>query len=71
MSEDNDQYDYVVEIYDGAGELIDSFDDIDMREFAFKPNAFRYMDELYVTVRRTAMGTDKAIDIILSELDKG
>ena len=58
--------DTIVIIRDSAGETIEKYTS---RELAREwPIANSVMDELYVTVRRKALGVDKALDNILNEL---
>ncbi|MGO9176244.1 MAG: hypothetical protein ACLQED_08900 [Desulfobaccales bacterium] len=61
-----DSIEYVLSINNFTGELIEEVGDED---FDFE-NSYQYMSQLYDGARRKAMGTDQAIDKILSALDE-
>ena len=60
-----DSLEFVLSINNFTGELIEEVGDED---FDFE-NSYEYMSQLYEGARRKAMGTDQAIDKILSALD--
>lgn len=59
----------VLQIYNEEGDLIEEVNDEDVGRVS-KWGAFATMLELYESARRTAMGTEKAVDEILEELNK-
>jgi len=59
---------YTLRIYDETGTLIDEVDNTDLDEGNKKRPFFALMREMYATARRIALGTDKALDAILSQL---
>lgn len=59
--------DYVIQVFDEKGQL-EEFTDIDLRG-VIEGGAFKPMQELHSLARRKALGTDKAIDKILSSLE--
>lgn len=77
LSEDvltDDRVDYVVELMNADGRIIDRFSDVtlegtDPSPGGGHPNHFVRMRELYETARRQAFGVDQALDEILKELD--
>jgi hypothetical protein len=60
----------VIEILNGEGTVIEKFDDEDMATMlGSQKQAWNFMEELYNTARRRALGTEQAIDSILEALD--
>jgi hypothetical protein len=62
-----DEIDYFIRILDENNKIIEEATDDDL-----KPelgNAYQIMDNLHRSARRQAMGVDKAIDSILSDLE--
>ena len=57
---------YFLKIYDDTGRLIEQVGDEDFHVEGFE--AYSVMKDIHETARRIAMGTEKAIDNILSEL---
>jgi hypothetical protein len=62
------QIDYVLTLHDEGGEMVDQIADVELRDSGFD-DAYKRMEHLYNQARRKAMGVDKAIDDLLSELD--
>jgi hypothetical protein len=60
-----DTMDYVLQIYNDAGNLVEEVADIDFDDKGF---GFNLMREMYETARRIASGTEQAIDTLLSNL---
>jgi hypothetical protein len=59
--------DYVLQIYNDAGELVEETSDVDLDETP-ATEMFRLMEDLYAMARRTVMGVDIAINTLLAEL---
>jgi hypothetical protein len=57
---------FVLKIFNGEAQLIDEIADTDIQEHI--SNASEIMSDLYQRARSIAMGLDKAIDNIISEL---
>jgi hypothetical protein len=62
--------DYIISIFDADGVLVESTDDVVLKQQNDKFNAYVVLGEIYDVARRKALGVDKAIDKILSELEK-
>lgn len=60
--------DYVLSIYNAAGELVDDFADTEVPA-AGDVTAFLLMRDTHETARRIAMGVERALDALLAELD--
>lgn len=58
--------DYVVQIIDNSGELVEEVDDTDFGS----GDHYEVMKELYEGARRKAKGVDDALDSILEDLDE-
>ena len=72
FARENDRYadqevDYVLTIHDESGEMVDEITDTALRESGFD-EAYKKMGHLYNEARRKAMGVDKVIEDLLSEL---
>jgi len=66
---DSSALDYVIRILDAEGETIEEVADTDFDTAELRRNeAYDLMKETYTAARRIAMGVDKALDNILSEL---
>lgn len=63
-----DENDYVISILNYQGIILESATDRDLSSFL--SDAFIKMKLIYESARGSALGTDKAIDEILTELDK-
>ncbi len=59
---------YVIRIFDAAGNLVESATDDDLDEEL--PDSYTMMEEMFETARRKALGVDKALDDIISQLDE-
>ena len=69
-SNDPDQIDYYIRILNEDNKTVEEATDIDLQpEFGGAQASYKTMDTLYKQVRRQAMGIDKALDSILSELE--
>ena len=66
----SDVTDYLISIFNEDGSEVETFDDNDLREFDSETGYYEKMKELYETARRMALGTENAINKILSILDK-
>ncbi len=60
--------DFVLTIHDEGGEMVDEITDIGLKESGFE-DAYKRMEHLYNEARRKAMGVDKVIDDLLSDLE--
>jgi hypothetical protein len=65
-----DEVDYIFAIYDEQGALIERIDDIELQAANKEFKAYKILAEIYDKARRKALGVDKAIEVIISELDK-
>ena len=65
---DEDCYEYSIKIYNEAGRLVEEADQFVLVEDL--ENATTVMYDLFEKARRVAMGTDTALDSIISELSK-
>jgi hypothetical protein len=71
-SETEDQLDYVIQIYDANGNLVDYFNDVNLKRL--KPADLRFtsyfslMKEMHRRAGRYVSGAEKALDNILSSL---
>lgn len=63
-----DQVTYVIRIFDAGGNLVETADDDDLDEEL--PDSFGTMEEMFEAARRKALGADKALDDIISQLDE-
>ena len=61
--------DYYVSIRDDAGNLIEQASDVTINSVMRGSKVFELMSELYSMARRKAMGVDKALDSLLTELE--
>jgi|WetSurMetagenome_2_1015567.scaffolds.fasta_scaffold115988_2 hypothetical protein len=59
----------IIQIYNSVGELIDEIDDADVQKENPDFVAYELMHDLFEKARRIAMGTDQAIDKIISALE--
>lgn len=65
---ENSNDDVFIQIVDSFGELTEEFSDIDLSKIS--PNDwYNKMLDLYTSARRIALGADKALKDIISELD--
>jgi len=69
-SSDEPQLDYIVQVLDDDGTLVDEMADPDFVELIDPPESFHTMRDLYRMARRVAMGIDKALNSIMASLDK-
>ena len=60
---------YFLTIRDEGGAVIESTSDRAISQALIAPNAFTLMEELHTMARRQALGVDKALDSLLSELE--
>ena len=60
--------DYVVSIVDESGNLIERTTDLELSKVFPNEKVFSTMEELYEMSRRQALGVDRALDAILSDL---
>jgi hypothetical protein len=58
--------DYVVQIFDDEGALLEEVADPDLKDFLTDP--FKLMRTIYETARRSAMGVEQALNRILGAL---
>jgi hypothetical protein len=70
---DSESPDYVISIINSEGREVDTFSDIDLNqtEQQGQKNWFRQLRGLYVTARRTALGSDKVLGDVLRDLGGG
>jgi len=63
---------YILEMLDGNGNVIERDDDVRIREAVpgFSMEVTKAMKDLYNTARRHALSVDTALDSLLSELEK-
>ena|SRR5581483_1069783 len=61
--------DVVLKIVNEQGQIIDQVDDPELGR-AGMINAFDQMKDLYESARRSALGADRALDVILGELSR-
>jgi len=61
--------DYILRIQNEEGAILESVSDVQIHKDNPNFGAFSVMTELYSMARRSAMGIDKALDSILSELE--
>ena len=67
--EEPDATDYTLSILNEDNVVIEQLDDGQLaRDFEVPGGAYRLMGEMYAAARRTAMGTEAAIDALLDEL---
>lgn len=64
---EDDALDYIVEIRDEAGRLVESFDDWTLSREGMD-SAYQMMGATYNAARRAALGTDAALDALIAEL---
>jgi hypothetical protein len=74
-NQDSSAPDYLLEIVNDEGRVIDSFTDVELgryrKDIGFEDDAYIYyniMKELYEMARRSALGSDRALNEILSSL---
>lgn len=60
---------YQMQLFDGDGDLLDSYRDDDFGRTASLDSMQEVMKEAYDVARRSALGVEKAIDDILEELN--
>ena len=66
----DNQMDYFIRILDDYNKTVEEATDVDLQpELGGVQQSYNTMDALYGSARRQAMGVDKAIDSILSELE--
>lgn len=65
--EESGEY-YYVSIYDSQGILVEQVNDVGLEGDI--PDSFKLMKEMYEFARRKALGVDKALDDILSQLEE-
>ena len=63
--------DIIIKIKNKEGMLIESFSDvnIDSADIPGNDSSFTYMNKIYETARRQALGVDKALDEIIDDLE--
>jgi hypothetical protein len=61
--------DYWLEVLDEQGAVVDEFSDTALQQTGFT-GAYKFMENLFQSARRSAMGADRAIDSILSALEE-
>lgn len=66
-----EEMDYFITIFNDQGVLLEKVSDTEISKFkeSDEPNIYRLMKQTYELSRRQAMGTEKAIDTIINELD--
>jgi len=71
----NGTKDYVIEISNSSGDVVDSFNDVELGllldHLEERDLLFKEFEELYELARRSARGADVALNSILKELDEG
>jgi hypothetical protein len=66
--------DYVVDLTNDAGDIVDTFNDVQLDKTGIFPDLpnfmgwYQAMSDLYGLARRSALGADKALDDILKAL---
>jgi O-succinylbenzoate synthase len=60
--------DYIISIYDSEGNLVEQASDVDLKNDLSK--SYEIMKGMYELARRKAMGVDKALDDIISQLEE-
>ena len=65
--------DYFIRILDEDNKIVEEATDVDLHNELVNEgmNTYKVMENLYKSARRQAMGVDKAINSILSELENG
>lgn len=58
---------YVIKIYDWAGDVMEEVSDVQLKELIRDP--YRRMKEMYEIARRKVMGVEDALDSIISKLE--
>lgn len=58
--------DYVIQIINGDGDVVDEISDVDVKEII--SNSYNVMREIHDIARRQVFGVEKALDEILSDL---
>lgn len=65
--------DIQIQLINGEGELVESFTDVDLENDIENPrppgNWYPLMSDLYESARRIALGAEKVLDELLSDLD--
>lgn len=62
--------DYVIEVMNSEGDVVDSFVDTDFEGYGGSPTAFGMMQQTYNRARQIALGTSKALDDLLGQIDQ-
>jgi hypothetical protein len=67
---DSESPDYVISLINDQGIEVDTFSDIDLNatEAQGQKNWYRQLKNLYVTARRTALGSEKVLSDVLRDL---
>jgi hypothetical protein len=63
-----DVKDYVLQIYNEEGALIEEVDDLDFNRDDLGRHPFVIMEEIHTVARRTVMGVQKAVNTLLDAL---
>jgi hypothetical protein len=63
---DNGELDYILAISDQYGAEIDRVSDVDLR--THMDSSYSFMQDFYKEVRQQALGVDKALNALISEL---
>lgn len=59
--------DYVIQIINGDGDVVDEVSDVDVKDIV--DNSYNVMKDLHDMARRQAFGVEKALDEILNDLN--
>lgn len=62
--------DYIISVLDSTGVTVETFSDVDVRDEENFPDAFKLMEEIYKKAGRIALGTDRILNNLLSDLDQ-
>jgi len=66
---DEELFDYYLEIFNAEGDLLESIVDTDFQPVPRDQfNAYKILGDLYMFARRQALGVDRAIDALLTDL---
>jgi len=63
----DDELDIHIDIINSSGDIVESFSDMQLTE-RFGPGPYKQMKDLYELARRTALGSEAALDEILEAL---
>lgn len=65
----SNQPDIVLSVIDDTGAVVESFSDVDIQDDEKFPDSFDVMENMFNRAKRIALGTDKVISNLLTDLD--